>query len=56
MSELFSTPLRSAALGVLIVAFIVLLRGMFFAKPFRPSVLILSGLAVGMVAISEGLQ
>ena len=56
MSELFNTPLRSAALGVLIVALITLLRGLFFAWPYKASVLTLTSLALGMVAISEGLE
>lgn len=56
MSELFDTPLRSAALGVLIIAFLTLLRGIFLGKPFRSPVLILSALALGMVIVSESLQ
>ena len=52
----FDSPLRSAALGVLIVAGITLLRGLFLGRPYRQSVLVLASLALGMVVLSEGLQ
>ena len=52
----FDTPLRSAALGVLIVAAITLLRGLLLGRPYRQSVLVLASLALGMVVLSEGLQ
>lgn len=52
----FDTPLRSAALGVLIVAAVTLLRGLLLGRPYRQSVLVLALLALGMVVLSEGLQ
>lgn len=52
----FDTPLRSAALGVLIVAAVTLLRGLLLGRPYRQSVLVLASLALGMVVLSEGLQ
>ncbi len=56
MSELFKTPLRSAALGVLIVAGIALFRGFVQGRPYRASVLVLTSLTLAMILISEGLQ
>ena len=52
----FDSPLRSAALGVLIVSAAVLLRGLLQGRPYRQPVLVLTSLAVGMVVLSEGLQ
>ena len=53
---LFDTPLRSAALGVLIVAAFSLFRGLIGGRPHRTPVLVLLGLALLLVLISEGLQ
>ncbi len=56
MSLMFDTPLRSAALGVLIVAGIALLRGIVQGRPYRATVLVLATLALGMMLISESLR
>ena len=56
MIEAFDTPLRSAALGVLIVAAITLARGLILAHPYRASVLILTSLALAMILVSEALR
>ena len=52
----FDSPLRSAALGVLIVAAFTLSRGLLQGRPYRLPVLVLTSLALGMVVVSEGLQ
>lgn len=56
MAELFDTPLRSAALGVLIVAAFALVRGVMLGRNFRLVVALLVLLATFMVLLSEGLQ
>ncbi len=56
MAELFQTPLRAAALGVLIVAGFVLARGLVTGRRYRTPVMALMILAVTMVLISEALQ
>lgn len=56
MTEMFDTPLRSAALGVLIVAVLALIRGVVLGRSFRLVVVLLVLLATGMVLLSEGLQ
>ena len=56
MNAVFDTPLRSAALGVLIIAGIALLRGLLQGRPYRASVLVLTALALGMVLISESIS
>ncbi|MEM7213454.1 MAG: hypothetical protein AAF479_16485 [Pseudomonadota bacterium] len=56
MMDLFDTPLRSAALGVLIVLSIVLLRGVVFGRPYKPASVVLSVLALAMIVASESLQ
>lgn len=56
MIAVFDTPLRSAALGVLIVAMIALAKGLILGQPFRASVLVLTTLALAMVLISETVQ
>lgn len=52
----FDSPMRSAALGVLLVATITLLRGLLQGTPYRTPVLVLTSLALAMVVLSEGLQ
>ena len=56
MNEFFATPLRSAALGVLIVLFVVIFRGLVYGRHWRPQALLLSILALGMVVLSEHIQ
>ena len=56
MSDLFDTPLRSAALGVLIVAGFTMVSGLLLGCAYRKPVLILNALALTMVLISEVLQ
>lgn len=56
MESMFGTPLRSAALGVLIVAMITLVRGVFLGRTYKLSVLVLIVLAICLVLISEILQ
>ena len=52
----FDSPLRSAALGVLLVSVAILLRGLLQGRPYRKPVLVLTSLALAMVVLSEGLQ
>ncbi len=52
----FDSPLRSAALGMLIVSAAVLLRGLLQGRAYRRPVLVLTSLAIGMIVLSEGLQ
>ncbi|MEM6621954.1 MAG: hypothetical protein AAF674_06970 [Pseudomonadota bacterium] len=56
MSALFDTPLRAAALGVLMVAVVMLVRGLVTGRRYRDHVMVLSVLALGMVLISEVIQ
>lgn len=56
MSEIIDTPLRAAALGLLAVAVGVLLRGVLRGRRYRQDVLTLTGLALGLVLISEALR
>lgn len=56
MEAMFDTPLRSAALGVLIVAILTVIRGLILGRSYRLPALILIVLAISMVLVSEGLQ
>lgn len=56
MDTIFNTPLRSAALGIMIVAVLTMLRGLLLGNSYRLSVLVLAALAVCLVLISEALQ
>ena len=57
MADLFDTPLRAAALGVLIVATGTLILSFDSARQrFRRYTLVLVALALGMVLISEGVR
>ena len=51
----FDTPLRAAALGVMIVAGLVLMRGLITGREYRGQVLLLTSVALGMVLVSEAL-
>lgn len=50
------TPLRAAAMGVMLVAAGVLLTGLITGRRYRDHVLILTALALAMVLISEALR
>lgn len=53
----FNTPLRAAALGVLAIAAIVLVRSAFRKTPrWREEVLVLVALALGMVMLSRAIH
>ena len=56
MSEAFDTPLRAAALGMLLVAGGMLAFGLATGRRHRDHVLVLTGMALGLVLISEALQ
>lgn len=56
MSEMFGTPLRSAALGVLIVAVLTLARGVILGRSFQLPLGLLVLVAACMILLSEGLQ
>ncbi len=53
LEEIFDTPLRAAALGMLLVAVVVLIRGLITGRRHRDDVLVLAGLALGLVLLSE---
>ena len=56
MSLSIDTPLRAAALGILIVATVVLARGLFTGARYRDHVLALTALALVLVLLSETLS
>ena len=47
------TPFRAAALGILVVAGIVLIGGLATGRRYRSHVLVLTLVALGLVAASE---
>jgi hypothetical protein len=56
MNAMFDTPLRSAALGVLIVAAFTLTRGLATGRPYKTPTFVLGVLALAMVLVSEAVQ